>query len=76
MYEDIAFGLIELGHSPDAIMAYELPMFLGYAIKKMQRHQAPEEYKPAGGWQTQGSKRKKIVTSDEMLKKVRRQRNK
>lgn len=70
LFEDIAFNLIELGHSPEAIMGYEITFLLGYAIKKIKRNKAQ---KPAQNddWTTSGNKRSKTVTSNQMLQKAR-----
>lgn len=72
MYEEIAFSLIEAGHSIDAVMSYEHTMLIGYAIKKIQRNKQMNEGRTdPDGWQTQGNKRKKVMTSDQLMKKAR-----
>ena len=75
IFEDIAFCLIERGHSPIAVMNYEISFLLGYALMKMERNQ-PAKKPASGGWVTDGKKRKKTMTSDQMLRKVRSQKGK
>jgi len=70
MYEEVAFDLIEHGHPVDAVMSSELSALLGYAIKKMERNKLMTEGSQ-GGSQTQGNKRTKVMTSEELVKKAR-----
>lgn len=71
MYEDIVFALIEAGHAIDAVMNYEHTVLIGYAIKKMQHNKQMAGATDTDGWQTQGNKRKKVMTSEQLMKKAR-----
>ena len=73
MYEEIAFNLLELGYTPQEIMALEITFLMGYAIKKMERNkEAQPEQQPtdSDGWTKSGNKRRKTMTSQQALAKV------
>jgi len=78
LYGDQAFKLIELGHHIDVVMNYEITALLGYAIKKADRIQEVDPNRQSdstdSGWQTQGNKRKKVMTSDQLAQKARKGR--
>jgi len=74
MYEEIAFNLVEMGHSPQAIMSFEITFLLGYALKRFERNEKAQEQSKKtdpDGWTTQGNKRRKTMTSQQALAKVR-----
>ena len=78
MFEEIAFNLIELGHSPEAIVGYEITYLLGYAFKKMERNEQMRQVQKPGkdGWTTTGNKRTKTMTSKQILAKARAKKDK
>ena len=74
MLDEIAFNLLELGYTQQEIMDSEVTFLMGYAIKKMERNkQAQDATQPTDkdGWQTSGNKRRKTMTSQQALVKVR-----
>jgi len=77
MFEEIAFNLLELGHSPQQIMDSEITFLMGYAIKKADRNKkenGARNPKDKDGWTQHGNKRRKVVTSQEAAAKARAQR--
>ena len=74
MFEEIAFNLLELGYTQREIIDCEITFLMGYAIKKMERNkQTQDAAHPAtqDGWQIHGNKRRKTMTSEQALAKVR-----
>ena len=77
MWENIAFYLLESGHTREAVLGYELPYFLGFMQKRIETQKEPRSSAatspPARGGRGKNVQRK-TMTSDQAVAKVRAQK--